>query len=286
MITFPPFSSIEEAWLGTLGAAEQTRDGRLLHAVVAVPDPSAPRPEVVAAINSVLSARGSHSVDTVANTIFPANFYSPPDVDYAPELELRGLHLLDGAAEGLYATYREMLPAICTFNGNEHGTYFGRLVSWPGKTGDGYNQLKKRVEQLRGCRNRRNSAANAADLAIEGIAEMEAEQEVAAGLQVYKANDERLQAFPCLVHIDLSVVDYRLSLLAVYRHWHLVHKAYGNLIGLTRLLHFLSQQTGYEVGELMIHATVANAELSSFSHTALRGLISDSRAAMQEEGQS
>jgi hypothetical protein len=63
--------------------------------------------------------------------------------------------------------------------------------------------------------------------------------------------------------------------MAVYRHWHLVHKAYGNLVGLTRLLHFLSQQTGYEPGELMIHATVANAEVSTFSHTVLKELIAE-----------
>jgi hypothetical protein len=66
--------------------------------------------------------------------------------------------------------------------------------------------------------------------------------------------------------------------MAVYRHWHLVHKAYGNMIGLTRLLHFLAQQTGYAPGELMIHATVANAEISPFNHGILRGLIAAARA--------
>jgi thymidylate synthase len=92
---------------------------------------------------------------------------------------------------------------------------------------------------------------------------------------MYKSDDERQMAFPCLVHIDVSVVGNRISLMAVYRHWHLVHKAYGNLIGLTRLLHFLSQQTGYDPGELLIHATVANAEVRQFSHTVLRALIAE-----------
>lgn len=283
MITFPTSSSLEEAWLSALEAAEATRDGRVLHAVLAVADPQAPLTEVVALNDALLVPRGDHSVDTVANTLFPANFYSPPDVDYSPGVTPEQLRQLDAAADDLYATYRDMLPDLCTFNGNERGTYFGRLVSWPGKTSDGYNQLKRRIAQLRSHRGQKHSAANAADLALEGIAEIESATVQAAGLQMYKSDDERQMAFPCLVHVDISVVGNRLNLMAVYRHWHLVHKAYGNLIGLTRLLHFLSQQTGYEPGELMIHATVANAELSKFSHKVLKKLTSDIRAEVKQD---
>lgn len=283
MITFPPSRSLEEAWLSALEAAEPTRDGRVLHAVLAITDPQSPLTEVVALNDALLIPRGEHSVDTVANTLFPANFYSPPDVDFAPYLAPEQVRQLDAAAEDLYAAYRDMLPDLCTFAGNEHGTYFGRLVSWPGKTSDGYNQLKRRVEQLRSHRKRRESAANAADFALEGIAEIESATVEAAGLQIYKSDDERQMAFPCLVHVDISVVGNRLNLMAVYRHWHLVHKAYGNLIGLTRLLHFLSQQTGYEPGELMIHATVANAELHPFNHKILKKLISDVRTEIKQD---
>ena len=49
----------------------------------------------------------------------------------------------------------------------------------------------------------------------------------------HDANDTRVRAFPCLVHLDVSLLDNRLHLLAVYRDWHLISKAYGNLIGLT-----------------------------------------------------
>lgn len=283
MIAFEPFTSIEDAWLATLVAANDKHDGRLLHAVLAVTEPQAPSGAAVACNDALLVPRGDHSVDTVANTLFPANLYAPPSFDYSPDLAREDIDELDAAAEQLYDVYRDMLPDLCGFSGNSHGTYFGRLVSWPGKTNDGYNQLKRRVAQLRSHRNHHRSAANAADFAVEGIAEIESASEQGAGLQVYKADDERQIAFPCLVHIDLSVVANRLSLMAVYRHWHLVHKAYGNLIGLTRLLHFLCQQTGYEPGELMIHATVANAEIGPFNHTVVRQLITDVRV---ELGQS
>jgi hypothetical protein len=275
MIAFPPFDSLEEAWLGVLEAAEATRDGRLLHAVLSITNPMAPLPEVVAANDARLLPRGDHTVDTVANTLFPANLYSPPALDYLPDLQAAEVQLLDTAADDLYSCYRDMLPELCGFDGNERGTYFGRLVSWPGKSSDGYNQLKRRIQQLRSHRNRGDSAANAADFTLEGVAEIESSTIESIGLQMYKSDDERQMAFPCLVHIDVSVVGNRISLMAVYRHWHLVHKAYGNLIGLTRLLHFLSQQTGYDPGELLIHATVANAEVRQFSHTVLRALIAE-----------
>lgn len=283
MISFPPFASLEEAWLSVLEAAEVNRDGRLLHAVLSITDPAAPLPEVVASNDAVLVPRGDHSVDTVANTLFPANLYVPPNLDYRPGLEPKQLQLLDAAANELYSSYRDMLPDLCGFDGNKHGTYFGRLVSWPGKSNDGYNQLRRRVEQLRLHRNQQHSATNAADFTIEGVAEIESLTIEAAGLQMYKSDDERQIGFPCLVHVDVSVVDNHLSLMAVYRHWHLVHKAYGNLVGLTRLLHFLSQQSGYEPGELMIHATVANAEIGPFSHAILKELITTLSSQLKQD---
>ena len=59
--------------------------------------------------------------------------------------------------------------------------------------------------------------------------------------------------------------------------------AYAPLVGLTRLLHFLSQQTGYEPGELMIHATVANAEVGAFSHALLKELIAEVRTELKNK---
>jgi hypothetical protein len=271
MIAFPPVRSLEEAWLLALERAEATRDGRLLHAVLAVTNPEAPLTGVVRANDELLLPRKHHSVDTVANTIFPANLYAPPEIDYHPSLRPEQIQVLNAAADDLYTSYEEMLPDLRTFNGNDRGTYFARLIAWPGNKTAGYNQLKRRVEQLRSHRNRGHSVSNAADLTVEGTAEIESVQ--AAGLQMYKSNDERQMAFPCLVHIDLSVVDNHINIMAVYRHWHLVQKAYGNLIGLTRLLYFLAQQTGYEPGELMIHATVANTEIGAFNHAVLRELI-------------
>ena len=86
MMTFPSSTSLEAVWLSALEAAEATRDGRVLHAVLATAEPQAPLTSVVALNDALLTPRGDHSVDTVANTLFPANLYSPPNLDYSPGL--------------------------------------------------------------------------------------------------------------------------------------------------------------------------------------------------------
>jgi hypothetical protein len=52
----------------------------------------------------------------------------------------------------------------------------------------------------------------------------------------------------------------RLHATAVYRHQYLIDKAYGNLLGLSWLMQFLCQQSGFEVGELVVHATLADSQ--------------------------
>jgi hypothetical protein len=83
------------------------------------------------------------------------------------------------------------------------------------------------------------------------------------GLQVYAATDRRVRSFPCLTHIDLTLYKGRLHATAVYRHQYLIDKAYGNLLGLSWLLGFLCQQSGWELGELVVHATLADAQGSA-----------------------
>lgn len=66
---------------------------------------------------------------------------------------------------------------------------------------------------------------------------------------------------------------------ATYRHQYLVTKAYGNLLGLSRLLGFLAQQTGFEVGELMVNATFADAEHNNYTKAGVADLITAARSA-------
>jgi hypothetical protein len=270
-----PAANISRAWLQTLELVH-TRGGRRTNVLTTVSNPLAPEdPGVRMAIDGVLVPGKRHgvtiqSVDTVANTIFPREFYVAPDLAWAPDLDAGQEAALDTAAADLYEVYSDMLPLLCTADGNSRGTYFGRMVSWPGKTPGGVNQLADRVKFLRNARRSGRSAYNLSDIAIGGQAEdgtnnvENANASDDLGLQVYAPTDRRQRGFPCLVHVDLTLLDGQLSMLALYRHQYLVTKAYGNFVGLAQLLAFLAQQTGFDVGELAVQATLADSECSTF----------------------
>jgi thymidylate synthase len=145
-----------------------------------------------------------------------------------------------------------------TVNANKSGTYFSRMITWPGKEPGGVNQLAARIERLRAEHTAGRQTHNALD--IDVAADALADEEDLRGIQVYAATDRRVRSFPCLTHIDLTLHRGRLHATAVYRHQYLIDKAYGNLLGLSWLMQFLCQQTGYELGELVVHATLADAQ--------------------------
>lgn len=281
-----PAEDLGEAWLRTLELVH-ARGGRRVNVLTTITDPLAPEdPAVRAAIDAVLvpgphKSGTIHSVQTVASTIFPQDLYQNPAVAWDPALPDEQNQRLDQAAEYLYAAYADMLPLLCTADGNLRGTYFGRMVSWPGKEAGGYNQLADRVKYLRNERRAGRRAHNLSDMAVGGEAEPPEDhtadlQDV--GVQVYAPKDKRQRGFPCLVHIDLTLLDGRLSMLAVYRHQYLVTKAYGNLVGLARLLAFLAQQTGFEVGELAVQATMADTQQGHFGgRKGIKALIDSAR---------
>jgi len=270
-----PAATVSEAWLRTVEVVVRG-GGRLVNVLTTITEPGSEDADVRAVIDRTLDAqeRRAQSVETVAGTIFPAELYRDVGYPWRPGLSPQDAEALDDAATALFDSYELMLPLLLTANGNRGGTYFSRMVTWPGKEPGGVNQLADRIRYLRGHRTRGVTANNAADIAIGGEADMPDQ-----GLQVYAATDRRQRAFPCLVHIDLTLLAGRLSMLAVYRHQFLLTKAYGNLIGLSDLLKFLAQQSGFDVGELAVQATLADDERGSYGGRAgVDAIIAAARA--------
>jgi thymidylate synthase len=220
-----------------------------------------------------LAKAARQSVETVAGTIFPSALYTDPGFDWFPEIDRDKQALLDAAANSMYQQYCEMLPLLLTADGNRLGTYFGRMVSWPGKQAGGVNQIAARVTALRRENRERRGTNNTLDIDVAADSD-----QPLRGVQMYAATDNRIRGFPCLTHIDLTLYNGRLHCTAVYRHQYLVEKAYGNMLGLSMLLEFLCQQSGYELGELVIHATLADSERGKFP--AVTALASEARAAL------
>ncbi|MCG7321348.1 hypothetical protein [Arsenicicoccus bolidensis] len=275
-----PAENLAEAWLRTLEAVH-AQGGNAVNVITTVTDPCAPdSPAIRSAVDALLvdghrSGTRLQSIETVAGTIFPAELYNDPGEAFDPTQGAAQTEMLDGAAEDLYDAYLDILPTLRTDRANKSGTYFSRMISWPGKTADGTNQVAARITSLRAARVKNHTRRNIDDIVIGG----EAEQPVdpVSGLQVYAATDRRTMGFPCLVHVDLTLYQGHLSMAAVYRHQLLITKAYGNLLGLARLLRFLADQSGFEVGELMISATMANAEHPTYTKGEVAALIAAAR---------
>jgi len=256
-----PVPSVSEAWLLSLERTADAGDGQAVHVVSTVTEPGFEIGAVRRVLDDALEAAGAQPVETVAETIFPASLYPDPGIDWSPALPRAERESLDRAAESLYEAYSDMLPLLRTVNANNRGTYFSRMITWPGKEPGGVNQLAARIERLRAEHTAGRQTHNALD--IDAAADALADGEDLRGIQVYAATDRRTRSFPCLTHVDLTLYRGRLHATAVYRHQYLIDKAYGNMLGLSWLLQFLCQQTGYELGELVVHATLADAQSRS-----------------------
>jgi hypothetical protein len=254
----PAVPSVSEAWLLSLERTAEAPDGQAVHVVSTVTEPGLEIGAVRRVLDDALEAAEAQPVETVAETIFPASLYPDPGIDWSPMLPRTERDALDAAAESLYGAYNDMLPLLRTVKANRSGTYFSRMITWPGKEPGGVNQLAARIARLRAEHTAGRQTHNTLD--IDAAADALADAEDLRGIQVYAATDRRTRGFPCLTHVDLTLHRGRLHATAVYRHQYLIDKAYGNLLGLSWLLQFLCQQTGYQLGELVVHATLADAQ--------------------------
>jgi len=274
-----PAPNVSEAWVRTLEHVVAS-GGHAINVVSTVTNPLAPEDsQVRSAVDAVLTESERNgvrlqSVDTVAGTIFPCDLYADTGLTYRADLDGEERVKLDASAADLYEAYVEMLPLLTTDTANKSGTYFGRMISWPGKTGGGTNQIADRITRLRRSFDTKRAQRNLEDITVGGEAEL---LEDFAGLQVHAASDRRERGFPCLVHVDLTLYRGRLSMAATYRHQYLVTKAYGNLLGLSRLLAFMAQQSGFQVGEVMVNATFADAEHGTYTKRGIGELIAAAR---------
>lgn len=211
-------------------------------------------------------------ISTVANTIFPQALYHP--------------ELGNGAQQHLYQSYTQGYAVSSRLRANCYGTYFHRMIAWPGQQGE-INQLERLItrlkQQLKGSASLSSIYELATSEVEEAIEEASSTRERTAEIKIYlpDRDSRRMRGFPCLSHISLTLFEKRLHLTAVYRNQHFLRKAYGNYLGLSRLLHFICQEAGCQPGELMCVATHADLELGSAPGCGKRdiiGLVQECRA--------
>jgi thymidylate synthase len=192
------------------------------------------------------------SVATVANTLFPQALYNPHR---------------DNARAFLYDQYEKSFSVLQRFPPNKYGTYFRRMVAYPDNDKT-TNQLEHVIHRLQVQLRSPNPLSSAYEISFDEFDEvyevddMKVENEGAEAVRVFAPDrDNRLRGFPCLSHISLTLFKQQLHLTALYRNQHFIERAYGNYVGLSRLLSFVCHEVGCEPGELVCIASHADAQL-------------------------
>lgn len=267
--------NISLAWLAALDLLLD-RGGKGINVVVAIERAGEEDSRIRQLLDAFLSShceQGAVPVATVAGTLFPQVLYHP--------------HLGPTAQQHLYAMYRRGYPKTRQHPANRAGTYFHRLIDWPGRHGV-VNQLERAIERLRRERASARPKSSIYELAL-GVDEDLAPSDPIVGddgidLPIFRPDtDNRIMGFPCLSHISLTLHGGQLHVTALYRNQHFVRKAYGNYLGLSRLLQFLCTESGCEPGELVCVASHADAEVDRFGKRALATLVQQCQTCVTED---
>jgi hypothetical protein len=165
-------------------------------------------PAVRAALDGLLSARGHQSVESVANTIFPASLWNP-----------------DAPRSALFNRYERLLPKLRRVRANAHGIYFERMIV--GGPRGNENQLDFAI--------RTYTARPAVRRSVLQVGIFDPGQDHSASA---------LRGFPCLQHITFVPTRDGLFLNAFYATQYMIERAYGNYLGLCRLGRFVGQELG------------------------------------------
>lgn len=259
MATYVSGADIGAAWLAAFRVLVEQR-GSVVNLVVDITSPTTEDVGVRRAIEDTLvhlrdtrsGFANVQSMHTVANTVFPISLYRP-GTDGASHRFVA--NALMGEQNRRHATRRQW------------GTYLGRLVAYPARDGKTTNQLEILLDRLRGTDKQWSDLYEVPIVTPDGDhdepdwEQMSEEISATAGAVLHGDTrvDARRRGGPCLAHVSLTLEDGAVSMLALYRRHSYVPRAYGNFLGLARLLNFLAHESDHEVGNLLVvtgHAVV------------------------------
>jgi len=209
--------------------------GDCFNVVVEIENPASENLETRKLLDTFLETKGKKPIEEVANTIFPSSLYFP-----------------SSGRNQLYENYEAAWPLIKLFN-NIWGTYFYRMIHWEDR-GRSINQLECTIEKLLETQS--------------GMPRYKSTYEVS----VYRPQNDRFirRGAPCLSHLSFKLENGALFLTVVYRNHFYIERAYGNFIGLGRLIDFVAKESKLSVGKLTCVST--HAELG-FSKSSVMSLM-------------
>jgi len=178
------------------------------------------------ALDNCLKINNEQSVNTVANTIFPASYWRSKN------------------RNKLFDTYLKILPRIKALapNKNHRGLYFERLIAF-GSESNPINQLEHIISMYKSRPGVRRSMFQAS------IFDPAQDHNSTAQL-----------AFPCLQHVSFVPQKNSLIMNAFYATQQLFNKAYGNYLGLCRLGDFMAHEMGLSFERMNCFVGVAKMD--------------------------
>jgi thymidylate synthase len=217
-------ADVSQAWVDALTCLLEADQHAAVNLALRIEDPLSEDARVREIADGLLADLRLQEIAEVANTIFPSEWAA--DFPNAAEL----------AAD--YREHYEFLRQIDRANGR--GTYFGRLVAYPGSADDEHiDQLTANIRKLSQGRERSRVYNSIYQFNI-----------------YHPGRDLNVsRGFPCLAHVGMHKdTEGRLNATAQYRSHDVVAKGYGNYLGLGSLLGYVAQAAQLPVGELLVIA--------------------------------
>ena len=228
-LPIPPQPDCVSAWREAVRSVDGQPGHSAYNVIIDVADPIAnatgqdPR---IAVVDDFL-AGCDKSVETVANTIFPAGLY----------------HRY--GAPAFFDVFRDKVLKKVRRGERWFGYYFERMMQYPAPAGEPINQLWDIVGRIRDEHVR---ALNKFELSLFDPA---------------RDVDNSPYGGQCLSFLSFKIVpasDKTLTLTAVYRNHFYIEKLLGNLIGLGRLMAFVARESNLKVDALTVVSTHAEID--------------------------
>lgn len=186
-------------------------------------------PKIRMAVDALLKAKGKRDVENVAWTIFPERYWK----------------MSEGDRESFFALFRDTFRRVQEFNpqNNRRGSYFQRLVDFEGAD-KGFNQLKWILDEYDRNPSGRRSKWQATTF--------DPKRDMLTTAQL---------EFPCLQQVSFTFSgDAGLVVNAFYATQQIVHKGYGNYLGLARLGAFMASQMDRQLERLNVFVGIAKMD--------------------------
>jgi hypothetical protein len=232
-----------DAWLQASSylLTQEADNWRAYNIILEIHDPLALPPaerEVVAVLDAFLTGHGGLPINTVVNTIFPAQLYQKH------------------GATGVYERYMsEIYPEVAKHPDCSWGTYAQRIICRTGADGATIHPLRDLIAKIKTQIGMSGPNRAVFELGI---------LDPLCDIPIYDPADDRKRPIggPCLSHISVKLTaDRRVMITGFYRSHFYVQRALGNLFGLAHLQHFIAEETGLKMGPLICHSSMGQLDL-------------------------